>query len=253
MTDDHDQTDAAAAAVRRLLGEVRHDEPMPADVAARMDRVLADLATTPNGAGEPVAGPVVELAPDPRPDEPMPSTDATVTRLPVARRRRAAALLGAAAAIVVGGVVLAQNLPTGGTASQTAGGAASSEGDQYAAGGQSGKAPVRPPTASDSAGQPSPGSVRATVRDGRVVVRRPSFSADALAGRALLGGQDTRRVVQPAAACFAPSGGEQVVAALYDRAPAVLVYHRSDGSTQVVDLVLCGSSRPIRSVTLPAP
>jgi hypothetical protein len=44
-----------------------------------------------------------------------------------------------------------------------------------------------------------------------------------------------------------------VVAALYDRAPAVLVYHPPDGSTQVVDLVLCGSERPIRSVTLPAP
>jgi hypothetical protein len=248
VTDDHDQADAAADAVRRLLAEARHDAPMPADVAARMDRVLADLATTPAGAGEPE----VELSADPRADESLPATGAVVTRLPVARRRRAALLLGAAAAIVVGGVVLAQNLPTGGTASQTAGSAASSEGDQYAAGGQSAKAPGRQPTAGDTATKPSPEPLRATVRDGRVVVRRPSFSADALAGRALLGGQETR-LVPPAAACFAPTGGEQVVAALYDRAPAVLVYHPPDGSTQVVDLVLCGSERPIRSVTLPAP
>ena len=35
--------------------------------------------------------------------------------------------------------------------------------------------------------------------------------------------------------------------------PAALLYHRPEGSTQVVDLVVCGSDRPIRSVTLPAP
>ncbi len=248
MTDDNEQTDAAADAVRRLLAEARHDEPMPADVAARMDRVLADLATTPAGGDEPAVVPAA-----PRPEESGPSADAVVTRLPVARRRRAAALLGAAAAIVVGGVVLAQHLPNGGTSSQTAGSAASSEGDPYAAGGQSGKAPSHPPTAGDTGSQAGPGSVRAAVRAGRVVVRRPSFSTDALAGRALLGGHGARRLVQPAAVCFTPTGGEQVVAALYDLAPAVLVYHPPDGSTQVVDLVLCGSDRPIRSVTLPAP
>ncbi|MFZ2014025.1 MAG: hypothetical protein WAV00_09415, partial [Nocardioides sp.] len=127
--------------------------------------------------------------------------------------------------------------------------------DQYAAGGtgQSGKAPSHAPTSGRTASLAAPDAAQAVVRDGRVVVRGQTFSADALAGRALLTGNDTRRVVQPAASCILPSGGEQVVAALYDRAPAALVYHRPDGSTQVVDLVLCGSSRPIRSVTLPAP
>ena len=245
MTDETEQPSPENDAVRRLLAEARHDEPMPADVAARMDRVLADL-DAPASAVQPASeAATVE----------SPTAGGIVTRLPVQRRRRAAGLLAAAAAIVVGGVVLAQNLPGPGTGSETASGSAASEGDQLAAGGaaQNGKAPSHAPTAGDSTSDAGPGSVKAVVRDGRVVVRRQSFSADALAGRALLGGQDTRRIVQPAASCVVPAGDERVLAALYDLAPAALVYHLPDGSTQVVDLVLCGSSRPIRSVTLPAP
>ena len=244
MTDETEQPSPEIDAVRRLLAEARHDEPMPADVAARMDRVLADLAAS---------SPVAESAEEPS-AEPPATDGGTVTRLPVQRRRRAAGLLAAAAAIVVGGVVLAQNLPGPGSGSETAGSSAS-EGDQYAAGGtgQSGKAPSHAPTSGRTASLAAPDAARALVRDGRVVVRGQTFSADALAGRALLTGNDPRRVVRPTASCIVPSGGEQAVAALYDRAPAALVYHRPDGSTQVVDLVLCGSSRPIRSVTLLAP
>ena len=43
------------------------------------------------------------------------------------------------------------------------------------------------------------------------------------------------------------------VSATYERAPAVLVFHRPVSSTQVVDLFVCGSSRPVRSATLPHP
>ena len=41
--------------VRRLLAEARHDEPIPAEVADRLDRVLADLAR--DEPGSPGVGP----------------------------------------------------------------------------------------------------------------------------------------------------------------------------------------------------
>lgn len=244
MTDETPETEA----VRRLLAESRHDEPMPADVAARMDRVLADLAATPVAAPSP--------APD-APAEPDGSetVDGVITHLPVQRRRRAAGLLAAAAAIVVGGVVLAQNLPHAGSGAQeSAVPAAGSEGDRFAAGDAQGGGTRSPTTpAAGAPGQPAPQMEKARLRDGRVVVRSRSFSADALAGRRLLSGDHSQRLAPPGAPCPSPSGQDQVVPALYRRAPALLVYHLPDGSTQVVDLLVCGTGLPIRSVTLPAP
>src|SRR5215210_7000077 len=73
------------ARIRALLADARHTEAMPADVVARLDRVLAGLATE----RAPVA-PVVDLA---------------------RRRRTAAKLLVAAAAVVVAGVGIGQVLP----------------------------------------------------------------------------------------------------------------------------------------------
>ena len=71
------------AAVRRLLGQVRHDEAIPDEVAARLDQTLAGL-------------------------EPLHSS--VVADLGAARRRRrnASRLLLAAAAVVVAGVGLGQ-------------------------------------------------------------------------------------------------------------------------------------------------
>jgi len=78
------------AEVRRLLAEARPTEPMPDDVAIRMNSVLARLGNeTPTAPSEPSAGDVVPIA--------------------AHRRRRAAQLLVAAAAIVVGGFVVTQN------------------------------------------------------------------------------------------------------------------------------------------------
>ena len=68
--------------MRRLLAEARHDEPMPAEVVARMDRVLDELADEPGRRA-----PVVDLA---------------------ARRRRVTSLLVAAAAVVVVGIGIGQ-------------------------------------------------------------------------------------------------------------------------------------------------
>jgi hypothetical protein len=45
----------------------------------------------------------------------------------------------------------------------------------------------------------------------------------------------------------------EVVRATYEKAPAALVYHPPAGSTQIVDLFVCGSSQPVRTITLPMP
>ena len=43
---DRDLTPAEEERVRRLLADARHTEPMPDEVVARLDGVLADLAET---------------------------------------------------------------------------------------------------------------------------------------------------------------------------------------------------------------
>ena len=86
---------------------------------------------------------------------------------------------------------------------------------------------------------------------GRVVVHPSEFSAAALQGRSLLA-----HVVpgaHPVRACSGLPRHARAVSAEYLHAPAALVYRRPEGSTQVVDLYVCGSDRPVRSTTLPAP
>jgi hypothetical protein len=219
-----------AEAVRRLLAEARHTEPMPDDVVARMDDVLAGLRET-GTSGETPSAP-----------------DAAVVPLVTHRRRRAAGLLVAAAAIVVGGVAVAQHLPTSGGgsgASATAQDRVENAAPQSAGGtlgntGSSGDAPTATPTP--------------LVRAGRLVVRPQQFGLDALAGRRLLhDSPDTRMDAVKAAGCVVPSGSGEVLRATYRRAPAALVYRQPSGGSQVVDLYVCGSRRPVRSATLPAP
>ena len=53
---DDELTPAEAERVRRLLAEARHTEPMPDDVAARLDRVIAGLADDPESRPTPERG-----------------------------------------------------------------------------------------------------------------------------------------------------------------------------------------------------
>lgn len=105
MTDD--LTPAQEEAVRRLLAEARETGPMPGDVAARLDAVIADLARTPD-----TDTPAVEPA--------------TVVPL---HRRRLPRLVLAAAAVTALGLGTAQVLDRTGedTAPSDAGGAAESQ------------------------------------------------------------------------------------------------------------------------------
>jgi hypothetical protein len=222
--------------VRRLLADARHTEPMPDDVAARMDDVLAGLGATPSAASSSSAG------------TPARERDDRVVSLAAHRRRRAAGMLVAAAAIVVGGVAVAQNLPgsTSSSSESTAGSAAAQDS------GQQPSRVRRSPTPETFSG--SDARVRAAkpvLKDGRILVRPRRFSADALAGQQLLR-KDDRPTVAQATCASVPKGGE-VLQATYRQAPAALFYRAASGGSQVVDLYICGTHRPVRTTTLPAP
>jgi hypothetical protein len=242
VTDRPDSPDASGspetpevAEVRRLLAAARHTEPMPEDVVTRMEGVLAGLAAESTALG-------ASSQPDGEPRQP-----GVVVPIDAHRRRRVAGLLVAAAAIVVGGVTIAPHLPSGsdsrtaGTTAQDAGGETSGNS------GSTGNGPSGP--------EKAPGAAQSldglTVVNGHVLVRPRHFSVDARHGRALLQANSFDRAVK--APCPAVPGPGERVAAEYEHAPAVLVYRRPQGSTQVVDLYVCGNDRPVRSTTLPAP
>lgn len=111
--------------VRRLLADARHDEPMPADVAARLAGVLDEL-----------------VADGRRPADVTPLRQADAVRR---RTRRWTVALVAAAAVVVGGVALREALPTGGGFD---GSSAGSSADESSNGG-SGAAPPADALGSD--------------------------------------------------------------------------------------------------------
>lgn len=221
--------------VRRLLAEARHDEPIPADVGARLDRVLAGLAQE-------------------RTEAPA---DAQVVPLEAHRRRRAAGLLVAAAAIVVGGVAVAEHLPDNNSAARETAAvpAAGESSGADAHGGNTGpstSSPLVSPAPNDGAQSPSP----PMTKHGRVLVRPRHFAADALSGRQVVTAASGSRYDSLKAlshGCVPSLGDAVLVPATYEKAPAALAYHAPAGSTQVVDLYICGSAKPVRSVTLPTP
>ncbi|HEX3295569.1 MAG TPA: hypothetical protein VHR85_02020 [Nocardioides sp.] len=232
MTDRPDSPEsedsAEMAEVRRLLAGARHADPMPDDVAARMDDVLAGLRDTP------------QTSPATRPHPP----GAEVVPIAAHRRRRAAGLLAAAAAIVVGGVVVAPHVHvhSGGSSAATTAEDSTAGGRELGNTGNS-KNPLAPQAR---------GNGKAHLRDGRIVVRPQHFSADARAGRQLLGPSASMSVGGDTDCPDVPQRAS-TVAAEYQHAPAALVYRRVEGSSQVVDLYVCGNPRPVRSTTLSVP
>ena len=243
MTDEHETplTPEQDQEVQRLLADARHTEPMPPDVAARMDRVIADLADEPSRRA-----PVVHLA---------------------ARRRRVASLLVAAAAVAVVGIGIGQVVGTSGnggdsdTASDAGGSAVEGEapnslnGDAGADQGADSDAP--------SARQPDTLTGESFVPANKL----PQVSPDALsrdlakvqsfADRAELAAAPTdsvsayRRVSR---ACRSGDWGSGTfVPVRYGSQPAVVAFRRPLGDVQVAEVYLCGNPDPVRSLTLPAP
>ena len=147
--------------VRALLRSVRSDEPMPSDVASRLDDVLAGLASSP-AAPESVA-PVIPL-----------------------RRRLAPKLLAAAAAVVLVagvGVGLSQIQSDQGESSDAAGGQALESGD------------AEEPAASGP-GAEQDGETGAETYDARVLSRAQGPELRE-AARALVEGRSTPRSGSP--------------------------------------------------------
>lgn len=216
--------------VRRLLADARHTEPMPDDVAERLDAVLADL-----GRGRAEAG-----------AEPAPA--AAVVDLAARRRRTARSLLVAAAAVVAVGIAVTQ-LPT-----QPGSGDADSAG--------SGDANMSQEEADqDDAGRAAESEPRAALA-GPVRLRSDRFDVQVARLQGLSGAfladkdaVDLERLTEQLAMPYCPGGRGRgrSVPVRYDGKPGVLVFRPVASERQRVDLYLCHREGPVRSTTLPAP
>lgn len=234
-------------AVRRLLAETRHDGPTPPEVVARLDASLASLVS--ERGGSPL--------PDDAHDETR-GTGAAVVDLGSRRRRRAGVGLLAAAAVVVAGVALGQTLPrtSGGDAGTSAAsdgaGSATSEtpGEGSAGGADAGSSATEmaPEARKGSspvplAGYPTLSSTDAGLDDDLLDLRVDDTQSSPELGPAeALSGCDLRGIGQ----------GRRLVAQV-DGQVGVVVFRRPDGAAQQADLYICGSSVPVRTLTLPAP
>lgn len=244
--------------VRRLLADARHTEPLPDDVAARLDRVLTDLAGERRDADH------------------ADRSVAVATSLAAARRRRTARnLLVAAAAVVAIGYGLnsvdltvsggdedsAATADSGGDAAEVPSGAsAEREGAQ------------RDELKGDAAAE-SPGAFEAD-RDGGVTGSL-AYGVPVRLSSDRFGAQVRRlhtntRTMALADSFDAPTDGlfslgrslrpgcptigwgtGLLVPARYDGRLGAVIFRAAKGETQVVDLFLCGNDEPTRSITLP--
>jgi hypothetical protein len=207
-------------AVRRLLAEARHDEPIPDDVAARLDGVLADL----------------------RAAEPPPQ----VIDLAAARRRRTRlrnGLVAAAVVVLVGFGISRVDLSGMSADSSDAGGSSDT------AAGESAAEPAAPSPLDGDAETDGQGLANlapvARLTSDRLEQQVRRLVEDAAAGR------DEVRSVDEAGDCRVPSGPGRSLAATYDGAAAVLVLRPPAGGVRVADVYLCGQSTPVRSVSVP--
>jgi hypothetical protein len=224
------------ARIQRLLAEARHTEPMPAHVVARFDGVLADLHA--------------------RRTEERP---ATVVDLASRRRRTAATLLVAAAAVVVAGVGLGQIIPNGANDNGPSASADQSVQEQEMAGGGAdagtGKRSDSPEFQSASPSADGPTDRGQLL--GEVQIRSGHFGADVREARTALEQAQPDAITEfgaPASTCASGITGEgTVVAATYDGAAAALVLRPAAGDVQVVELYLCETTEPARSITLTVP
>jgi hypothetical protein len=220
--------------VRRLLADARHTAPMPDDVSARLDAVLADLRDEDPAAPDPV---VVTQRP----------ADLAAAR----RRRNARSWLVAAAAVVVVGIGVDQVVQGGGGSDDEAGGSSADS----ASSGQTVQRPAEDSGAGggDAASSPSAASGRPEAGARTAPVRLDPTRFGTQVTRLRDGSTSAR--LSPAYRATCPARGWGLGSAVpvrYDALPGVLVFRHVQGDTQVVDLFLCGSDHPERSITLPA-
>lgn len=224
--------------VRRLLAEARVETPMPDDVVARLDRVLAQLADDQDAA------------------------PATVVELASRRRRKAATLLVAAAAVVAVGVGAGNLLPGSGLTQ--------ADSDSAGASAESGPPPAAAPSDREANGAGAAAEAQlddlsaasllrvredhfaddvARLRERRVT----AFDGESSSETAPFGDTDLTEGMRSVICDPAPYGPGSLVVVRFAGMPAVLAFRPPAGDTQVVDLLECGTAAILRSVTLPAP
>jgi hypothetical protein len=242
MSDERDLTPEQEARVARLLADARVDEPMPPDVAARLDRVLAGLS------GEPVAPPEQHHAP--------------VVDLAARRRRRVRNLLAAAAAVVVVGVGIGQLVGSQDFAEDAGdgggeGAVAESDNDSALENTplEAAPAPGRHDEMTQQElrglGEPPRITTNSFAADVRRLQDRAGVRTNATSG--YMDGDDLAARGMGFTCGGADFGSGKLIAVRYNGSPAVLAYRPASGETQTVDLLQCGSGDVLRSTTVPLP
>lgn len=235
MSDERDLTPEQEARVARLLADARADEPVPPQVAARLDRVLEGLKD------EQITAPGRQIAP--------------VIDLAARRKRRAATLLVAAAAVVVAAVGVGQVVGPDDSGDDSSAAVHEDEG------GAPDSLREALPSAGGSAlnqaelaalGPPSRITAKSFAADVRRLQDRAGVSSEA-AGGTMLNGDDLTAADSNFSCGTADYGDGKLMAVYYQGKPAVLAYRAPAGDHQVVDLLQCGSGEPIRSTTIPLP
>lgn len=243
MTDDPKNLDRILTsteeeAVRRQLAAARHTEPMPADVAGRLDDVLAGLQA--GRANQPVR----QAAPE-----------SNVVPLASRRRYRIAQGVVAAAAVVAVGVGVTQVLGNlGGSSSDDSGSeapAAASKDD----GADSGHAREEVPNDAS----PSMSDELDTMTEYATApeVSSASFQSDVarLATRQYAAAESERSLLRLTEQCgqTSPPAGHDALRVRYDEQPAILAFREPVNGKQRVDLYLCATGARERSATIDQP
>lgn len=234
--------------VRRLLAGARETGPMPADVAARLDDVLADLRATATPVSAASAGVAADGSTDASADggSKPPVRGAVV---PISRwRRRVAGGLVAAAAVVLGVAVVPQ-LTLSGDDGGDATTASSGESREEADGGASDRA-YAPEAAPSDSGAPETMTEKSLAGADLALISRAELRRTARDLRS----PDADRFKGPAAApCGTPADDAQVVTVTYAGADALLVYSPPANGRQRVELWTCPGPEVIETIHLPAP
>jgi hypothetical protein len=227
--------------VRRLLADARYTEPMPADVADRLDGVLAGLQESHHD--DPVVRPLRRSAADIAAAE---------------RRRRVRNWLVAAAAVVVVGVGVNQVDWSG--MSSSGDDAESSNSDAGVAAESGGDEDAEAPSAASQRYQARWRMPRLHLSAERFGDQVSKFRTDDSADFGeLTSTTDSYLADGNAAQEYSPVcdvgdlGRGYVVPVKYDDERAWLVFRKPEGESQVVDLYVCGRDDPTRSITLPTP
>lgn len=199
--------------VRRLLADARHDEPIPADVVARLDRVLGDLAAEEDG----------------------PADVTPLHRPPERRRRRWGIGLVAAAAVVTAIAIAPHATLTGENDGSSDSGAGRSASDKSSGA----RVESLTPAVLNS------DTLAADVRAARRRLAAAPVPPHALDPGAADGLGDTCATTDRGAGTALP--------ALLDGTDAILMLRPPAGGRQQADVLECGRGRVLASVTLPAP